>query len=312
MHYREDAYRMAYEIRAPNHRLTPELLQHLEVAADYVTRYPPICLSVYHMATQELHAIPDHDVYVNTREMTYCQCVFGVLQGCCRRGALDKPPVREGSGCPSLGAAQSGSWAMLPQRDGAGRVSQTARPFIVLPLGRRRRGRRERAWSVQTCYASVDESGPAWGVQTCYADGAPLEAGVGSPPGRRRRCGDGCGVGLPRGFSPPAGHPWGVQTCYAGGAPLEAGVGSPPEGERRCGDGCGVGLPRGFPAPAGRPWGVQTCYAGGAPLEAGVGSPPEGERRCGDGCGVGLPRGFPAPAGRPWGRIAAAQGHSAR
>ena len=72
MHYREDAYRMAYELRAPNHRLTPELLQHLEVAAYHVTRYPPIHLSVYHMATQELHAIPDHDVYVNTREMTYC------------------------------------------------------------------------------------------------------------------------------------------------------------------------------------------------------------------------------------------------
>ena len=72
MHYREDAYRMAYELRAPNHRLTSELLQHLETAADHVTRYPPICLSVYHMATQELHAIPDHDVYVNTREMTYC------------------------------------------------------------------------------------------------------------------------------------------------------------------------------------------------------------------------------------------------
>ena len=72
MHYREDAFRMAYALQAPNHRLTSELLQHLEIAADHVTRYPPICLNVYHMATQELHAIPDHDVYVNTREMTYC------------------------------------------------------------------------------------------------------------------------------------------------------------------------------------------------------------------------------------------------
>ena len=72
MHYREDPYRMAYELRAPNHRLTPELLHHLEIAADYVTRYPPIYLNVYHMATQQPHAIPDHDVYVNTREMTYC------------------------------------------------------------------------------------------------------------------------------------------------------------------------------------------------------------------------------------------------
>ena len=72
MHYREEAYRMAYELRAPNHRLTPDLLNHLEAAADHVTRYPPICLSVYHMATQEPHAIPDHDVYVNTGAMTYC------------------------------------------------------------------------------------------------------------------------------------------------------------------------------------------------------------------------------------------------
>ena len=73
---------------------------------------------------------------------------------------------------PFPGTTRSGPWAMLQQRDGTGRVSQTARPFVaLLLLGRQRRGRREWAWGVQTCYAgagrpSQGPPGPAPG-QCC-------------------------------------------------------------------------------------------------------------------------------------------------
>ena len=63
---------MAYELKSPNHRLTAKDLDELKANSDHVTSYLAIHLAVFHMTTHERHAIPDHDVYVNTKEMTYC------------------------------------------------------------------------------------------------------------------------------------------------------------------------------------------------------------------------------------------------
>ena len=72
MYLKEHLYTVAYERRSPYHRLTPQDLDQLEVDANYISRFPPIYIVVYHMATQEKYGIPDHDVYVNTKEMKYC------------------------------------------------------------------------------------------------------------------------------------------------------------------------------------------------------------------------------------------------
>ena len=79
---------------------------------------------------------------------------------------------------PFPAAGRSGPWAMLPKGTGPGRVPRPPPSLCTLPLlGRRRRGRRE--W--------------AWGVQTGYVDGDPLEAGVGPPLGGRDAAGTGAG-----------------------------------------------------------------------------------------------------------------------
>ena len=112
MHYREDPFRMAYELRAPNHRLTPELLQHLEAAADHVTRYPPIHLSVYHMATQELHETPVCLVRERDRneldQYSPCEC----HQVRCRR--CGQPFMAMTEDC-----AEITSWNQDPRREAA-------------------------------------------------------------------------------------------------------------------------------------------------------------------------------------------------
>ena len=195
-------------------------------------------------------------------------------------------------------------------RDGQG---FTERPSLCCAplLGRQRRGRREWAWGVQTCYAgggpvgaglgaympvtpAAGESGPTWSVHACYAGaGRPSPGPPGPAPGQ---C---CNKGTGRaGF-------------HRTPVPLLR----PPPGPPASGT-AGVGLGRTDLlrrrwTSRGRPGAYMTCYAGGAPLEAGVGSPSGEERRCGDGCGVGLQRGFSAPAGRPWNRIAAAQSQAA-
>ena len=72
MYLKEHLYSVPYERRSPYHRLTPQDLEKLDADATCISRFPPIYLVVYHMATQEKYGIPDHDVYVNTKEMKYC------------------------------------------------------------------------------------------------------------------------------------------------------------------------------------------------------------------------------------------------
>ena len=62
---------MTYELKSPNHRLIAKDLDELKADSDHVTSYPAVHLAVFHMTTHERHAIPHHDVYVNTKEMTY-------------------------------------------------------------------------------------------------------------------------------------------------------------------------------------------------------------------------------------------------
>ena len=71
MHTNEPRYRMTYELKSPNHRLIAKDLDELKADSDHVTSYPAVHLAVFHMTTHERHAIPHHDVYVNTKEMTY-------------------------------------------------------------------------------------------------------------------------------------------------------------------------------------------------------------------------------------------------
>ena len=77
MNTHKKAYRLAYSYKYPNHRLTNDNLDQLKKESHSITTYPPIHLTVLHMATNEQHAVPDHDVYVNTKEMTYHVVLHG-------------------------------------------------------------------------------------------------------------------------------------------------------------------------------------------------------------------------------------------
>ena len=72
MNLQEDSFRITYAAKAPYHRMTQRLLTELKVRAEYRSEYTPINVVVYHMASQEAESLPAHDVYVNTKEMTYC------------------------------------------------------------------------------------------------------------------------------------------------------------------------------------------------------------------------------------------------
>ena len=205
---------------------------------------------------------------------------------------------------PFPGTTRAGPWAMLQQRDGTGRVSQTARPFVAPPswaAGVGDGGSGPGAYRLVT--PAVGQSGPAWGVQTCYAGaGRPSQGPPGPAPGQycnkgtgragflrppvplllssswAASVGDGgSGPGAYRLVTPVVGQSgpaWGVQTCYAGGGPVGAGLGR-------------TDLLRRWWASRGRPgayrpvtpavgesgpaWGVQTCYAGGGRVGAGLG-----------------------------------------
>ena len=91
MNTNKKPYRLAYNYKFPNHRLTPENLEQLKANSDRSTIYPAIHLTVLHMGTYKNHAIPDHDVYVNTQEMTY----YVVLHG--KSMCLTESEKREGT-----------------------------------------------------------------------------------------------------------------------------------------------------------------------------------------------------------------------